>query len=580
MQRLGGDFPGEVVEAGGFVMRRSWGRGRDAELPAVVVREEAVGVTRCRDEPADPVRLRDASVGFVMPRAGFDYDSITAFEGESVRVANETHLAFEANGEFEVLMMCRWDERRMLAVRLNQAGRAEDVDSRPSAADRLDDIGKHVTVFYKQLPVLSICRGQVAWYTRGMNSDKLAVFGGTPVFSKAVRASWPTPWPPTNKTTERALVKLYRSQSWSWNGLWERKFAADFGRLHTARYVVPMANGTVTLEAALHVLGVGPGDEVIVPSLTWLATAMAVIYVGAKPVFVDVEPDTLCLDPVQTAAAITARTKAIIPVHLYGGMADMDGILALARKHKLKVIEDCAHAHGGMWNGRGLGSLGDIGSFSFQQSKTVASGEGGCVVTNSDRLLERLFRFKNIGYDLSAKQGKAKSGPPAGLLCHNYRATEFQAVVLHGQLAGLRAMTIRRNRNADFLTRELEKIPGVKIQARGRKATRGRQSYYAFMAILDLAQWGGATNRQVCSALNAEGLPVGPTYGSVYRHSLWNAPKSKYRIHSVKVSDEIGTARCVGFLHWYLDLPQRDLEKFVAAYAKVQRNAALLQRLK
>jgi L-glutamine:2-deoxy-scyllo-inosose/3-amino-2,3-dideoxy-scyllo-inosose aminotransferase len=412
-----------------------------------------------------------------------------------------------------------------------------------------------------------------------MNTDKLAALGGKPIFAKPLQSPWPTPWPPTNKVTERALVKLYRSQTWSWNGPWERKFAADFARLHTARYAVSMANGTVTLEAALHVLGVGPGDEVIVPSLTWLATATAVLYVGAKPVFVDVEPDTLCLDPIQTAAAITRRTKAIIPVHLYGGMADMDRLLALARKHKLKVIEDCAHAHGGMWNGRGLGSLGDIGSFSFQQSKPVSSGEGGCVVTNSDRLLERLFRFKNIGYDLTAKQGKANSGPPPDLLCHNYRGTEFHAAVLHGQLAGLRALTIRRNRAADFLTRELEKIPGVTIQARGRKATRGRQSYYSFITVLDLAQWGGVTNGTVIRALNAEGVPVISTYGSVYRHPLWNAPKSKYRIHSGQISDEVGTARCVGLLHWYLDLPQHDLEKIVAAYAKVQRHAGLLRRL-
>ena len=396
-------------------------------------------------------------------------------------------------------------------------------------------------------------------------------------------------WPPINKPTERALVELYRSHNWSWNGKWEQKFSRDFSRLHTARYTWLMANGTVTLEAALHALGVGPGDEVIVPALTWLATAMAVIYAGAKPVFVDIEPDTLCLDAEQVAAAITSRTKAIIPVHLYGGMADLDRLLALARKRGLKVVEDCAHAQGGMWNGKGLGSLGDIGSFSFQQSKTVACGEGGCVTTNDDRLAERLFRFKHIGYDLNAKQGKAADGPPAGLLCHNYRGTEFQAAVLHGQLAGLRAMTIRRNRNADFLTRELEQIPGVKIQARGRRATPGRQSYYGFVSILDLAQWGGATNTQVMRALGAEGVPAGGTYGSVYRHPLWNAPQSAYRIHGgyrdkrgpgCQVSEEIGTARPVSFSHVYLDLPQAVLAKFVAAFAKVQQNANQLAKLK
>ena len=418
-----------------------------------------------------------------------------------------------------------------------------------------------------------------------MNTDKLAVVGGSPIFTKPLGG---LVWPPTNKTTEHALVELYRSQNWSWNGPWEQKFSHDFSQLHTVRHTWLMANGTVTLEAALHVLGIGPGDEVIVPALTWLATAMAVIYVGAKPVFVDIEPDTLCLDPGATAAAITARTKAIIPVHLYGGMADLDRLLALARKHGLKVVEDCAHAQGGLWNGKGLGSLGDIGSFSFQQSKTVACGEGGCVTTNDDQMAERLFRFKHIGYDLCAKQGKAADSPPSGLLCHNYRGTEFQAAVLHGQLAGLQTLTERRNRNADFLTCELEKIPGVKIQARGRRATPGRQSYYGFMAILDRAQWSGATQQQILRALHAEGVPACTTYGSVYRHPLWNAPTSTYRIHggyrdkrgrSCRVSEEIGSASVVGFLHVYLDRSHRDLGKIVAAFAKVQRHARQVAQL-
>jgi len=416
-------------------------------------------------------------------------------------------------------------------------------------------------------------------------ADKLAALGGKPVFVAAPNI----PWPPTNAATERALVQIYRSRVLSWNGPWEKKFCRAFARIHTAKHCVFMANGTVTLEGALHVLGVGPGDEVIVPANTWIATAMAVLYNGAKPVFVDVEPDTLCLDPGAVEAAITSRTKAIIPVHLYGGMADMDRIMALARKHGLKVIEDCAHAHGGMWNGRGLGSIGDIGSFSYQQSKTVACGEGGCVVTNHTKLMERLFRFKHIGYDLGAKQGKAQAGPPAGLRCHNYRGTELPAAILHGQLKYLAAMTRRRNRNADFLTRELEKIPGVRIQSRGRRCTPGRQSYYCFMAILDLKQWGGATMEQVHRALQKENVPAGRAYNSVYRHSLWNEKPGSYRIHGgyrdkrgpgCKHAEEIGWARVIGLMHKYLDLPRRDLARVVEAFAKVQRNASLLRRIK
>jgi L-glutamine:2-deoxy-scyllo-inosose/3-amino-2,3-dideoxy-scyllo-inosose aminotransferase len=421
--------------------------------------------------------------------------------------------------------------------------------------------------------------------TYSRSGDRLAVLGGTPVFARLPILKWP----PTSKATERALVEIYRSRALSWNGPWEQRFCRDFARVHTARHCVFMANGTVTLEAALHVLGVGPGDEVIVPALTWLATAMAVTYNGAKPVFVDIEPDTLCLDPDRAAEAITPRTKAIIPVHLYGGMADMDRIRALARKRGLKVIEDCAHAHGGQWNGRGLGSLGDIGSFSFQQSKTVACGEGGAVITNSPRLMERLFRFKHIGYTLGAKQGKAQAGPPPGLRCHNYRGTELPAAILHGQLGDLVARTRQRNRNADFLTRELEKIPGVKVQARGRRCTTGRQSYYAFMTILELEAWNGATIEQIIRALGRENVPAWRSYNSVYRHSLWNEPPQTYRIHGgyrdkhgpgCKVSEEIGWGRVVGCAHSYLDLPRRDLAKIVEAFAKVQRHSHRLRKLR
>lgn len=239
---------------------------------------------------------------------------------------------------------------------------------------------------------------------------KPAILGGAPVF--------PTPlefvWPPTDETTAAAIADLYRSGLWSWSGKWEQRAAELLAKTHTARHSMLLANGTVTLEAALHALEVGPGDEVIVPALTWLATAMAVIYVGATPVFVDVEPGTLCLDAAEAADAITPKTRAIIPVHLYGGMANMEAIMALARKHGLKVIEDCAHAHGGLWDGVGLGSIGDAGSFSFQQTKTVAAGEGGALITNDDDLAERLFRFKHIGYAHGSKQGGARQGAAAG----------------------------------------------------------------------------------------------------------------------------------------------------------------------
>jgi dTDP-4-amino-4,6-dideoxygalactose transaminase len=210
------------------------------------------------------------------------------------------------------------------------------------------------------------------------------------------------------------------------------------------------------------------------------------------------------------------------------------------------------------------------------------------VLTNNSRLYEPLFRVKHIGYDLEADQGKATSGPPAGLICHNYRGTEFPAAILCGQISGLKALTIQRNRNADILTRGLASIPGIRVQARGRKATHGRQCYYGFMTIVDLKQWAGVTNAKICKALHAEGVPAMGSYGSVYRHLLWNLPKSSYRIHGgyhdkrgpgCKVSEEIGSASTVGFLHFYLDQSKSDLGKVVEAFAKVYRNADALKKL-
>ena len=168
-----------------------------------------------------------------------------------------------------------------------------------------------------------------------------------------------------------------------------------------------MANGTTTLECSLAVLGVGTGDEVIVPALTWMATALSAFYVGANPVIVDIDPKTLCMDPAAMEAAITPKTKAIIPVHVYGSTADLEKILAIADKHGIPVVEDCAHMQGGFWNGRGVGSWGKVGSFSFQQSKTMASGEGGICITSDPELAEKIYLLKHIGYSRGVKQGQA-----------------------------------------------------------------------------------------------------------------------------------------------------------------------------
>lgn len=359
-------------------------------------------------------------------------------------------------------------------------------------------------------------------------------------------------WPPISRSAAERLQEVYLSGHWSFNSPAEQAFARDFAASHGARHGVFMANGTATLECALRAYGIGKGDEVIVPALTWPATAMAVHYVGATPVFVDIEHDTLCLDPSRVADAITPRTAAIMPVHIYGGMADLERLLALAAKHGLKVIEDCAHMHGAKWAGRGAGTWGGIGSFSFQQSKTMASGEGGICITNDDDLADRIYRAKHIGYADGSVQGAASNGPPSDLLCHNFRSTAFQAVLLSDQLTGLGSRIEQYNSNRDLIESYIRDIPGIRIQSRGRLADP--QGYYALAFIFDEEPMAAFDLQVIHQAISREGLLLSKTYGPVYRHVLYTLPPNQYRISDggCPVADIVAGTRTLTLPHQWL----------------------------
>ena len=397
--------------------------------------------------------------------------------------------------------------------------------------------------------------------------EKLAIDGGKKIFGDGFGFEL---WPPVYPETGDQLRELYMSHKWSFYGAYETKFAPAFAAYHDARYGVFMANGTVTLECALTALGVKPGDEVIVPAWTWLATGTAVCYVGATPVFVDGEADTFCMDPAAFEAAITPRTTAVIPVHLFGSFADMEKICAIAKKHHIAVIEDCAHVHGGKWAGKGIGSFGDVGSFSFQQSKIMNSGEGGACITDNPELFEKISRLKHIGYMPGNKQGQASAPPPEGLLCHNYRATEFQALILQAQLDRLAADSAKRARAADCLRRRFEAIPGVKVQAPGRLATM--QAYYVYGVTIDPAVLKpGKTKKDVVAALQAEGVPeVFEGWGApAYRQRLWNVPSDRYRVASAKTVEEIIDRKIILFAIQWLMSDVATLDKLGAAMTKV-----------
>jgi dTDP-4-amino-4,6-dideoxygalactose transaminase len=405
-----------------------------------------------------------------------------------------------------------------------------------------------------------------------MKSEKLAIHGGLPAVTDTIKRSL-KPWPQPSPRTAERLKQLYLSGKWSFNGAYEQEFSRKFADYCGARHGVFMVNGTVTLESALHALGVKAGDEVIVPGNTWIATAMAAVYLGAKPVFVDVEPDTLCLDPEQVRLAITRRTKAIIPVHLFGSMADMDRLMKISRETDIPLVEDCAHAHGGFWNGKGLGTIGRIGSFSFQQSKTLSSGEGGICLTQDDELADKLFRIKHIGYGAGQKQGEAATGPAAGLVCHNYRGLEFNALILTEALKLLKAQTAQRDANALVFADLIKDVPGITVQARGRRADV--QGYYNFVMLLDpQALQKGYSIKEIREALAAEGMPCGRGYGPVYRHLLWNLPASAYRIHSRAVVEDSTDNRMLTLMHSWLLAGRPMMKAMARAVTKVMKTYA------
>ncbi len=350
-----------------------------------------------------------------------------------------------------------------------------------------------------------------------LNKSKLAVLGGP----RAVTLGDPA-WPVSGAREIRWMTEVVQSGRWSWLGKHERAFCEAFSEFIGTRYAVALSNGTVTMQCALQALGVKPGDEVIVPALTWVATAQAAMDIGANVVFADIDQETLVLDPASFETMITPRTKAVIPVHLYGCMCDMDAIMRIARKHKIKVLEDVAHQHGSRWRNKGAGAIGDAGSFSFQQSKVLTSGEGGAVTTNRLDVYMTVFALKQVGWAPgNPKQNLFDNLVRADRYGHNYRMTEMQAVLLRGGLTRLPSQTARRERSAQQIREGLQKIGGpLRAARRDRRITR--QAYYAMTLCYDENAAGGVGRDAFLHALSAEGCRMDLTYGAVYRNPLLN----------------------------------------------------------
>jgi dTDP-4-amino-4,6-dideoxygalactose transaminase len=284
------------------------------------------------------------------------------------------------------------------------------------------------------------------------------------------------PWPIFDETAVNAVADVVRSGKWGNPDCTDlvKAFEDEFAAFCGTKYALACVNGSVALRLALIASGVRPGDEVIIPPYTFIATSTIVLEANCVPVFVDIDPDTYNLDPSKIEAVITKRTKAIIPVHFAGQACEMDKIMAIAKKHNLIVIEDACHGHGAEYKGKKLGSIGDAGCFSFQSSKNLNCGEGGIVITNNEKLYDMINSLRNVG---RVKGGQWYEHHYLGC---NYRITQLQIALLSNQIKKLKEQTKRRFDNGNYLNSLLEKIDGIKPLSRGKGETVHSYHIYIF----------------------------------------------------------------------------------------------------
>ena len=325
--------------------------------------------------------------------------------------------------------------------------------------------------------------------------NKLAINGGPKTVDRDFN------WPLFDESDVNCVAEIVRSGKWGNPdcggevALFEKEFAAFCG----SKYALSCVNGSVALRLALIACGVKPGDEVIVPPYTFIATASIVLEANCVPVFVDIDPRTYNLDASKIEAAITPRTKAIIPVHFAGQACEMDHILEIAKRHNLRLIEDACHGHGAEYKGKKLGSIGDAGCFSFQSSKNLTSGEGGMVITNDDALYQMMNSLRNVG---RVEGGEWYEHHYAGC---NYRITQLQAVLLSSQMKRLEEQTLIRHNNGTYLNELLSKIDGITPLSRGLGETI--HSYHIYIFKYDKSKFNGLSKVEFAKILAAEGVP-------------------------------------------------------------------------
>ena len=396
----------------------------------------------------------------------------------------------------------------------------------------------------------------------------LAINGGPKTVNKDFE------WPVYDETDVNIVADIVRSGKWGNPdcGGEVASFEKEFATYCGTKYALTCVNGSVALRLALIASGVKPGDEVIVPPYTFIATASIVVEANCVPVFVDIDPGTYNMDPSKIEEAITARTRAIIPVHFAGQSCDMDQIMSIARKHGLKVIEDACHGHGAEYKGKKLGSIGDAGCFSFQSSKNLTSGEGGMVITNDDDLYQMMNSLRNVG---RVEGGAWYEHHNAGC---NYRITQLQAVLLSSQLKRLEQQTLKRHENGTYLNDLLSKIDGITPLTRGGGETI--HSYHIYIFKYDKSAFNGVSKVEFAKMLAAEGVPCFMGYPEpLYKQPLFL--KKNFMCYAIpeevdytNVSCPVTEKACYEEAVWIFQNTmlgtRQDMESFAAAIVKIQ----------
>ena len=354
----------------------------------------------------------------------------------------------------------------------------------------------------------------------GKSASKLALLGGKPV-----REAPLPPVPIVGEEERRAVLEVLDSRALSAashtnvrGGARARRFEEEFAAFCGAKHAIAVNSGTAALHVALAAAAIGPGDEVLVPSYTFTATASAVLMHNAIPIFVEVDPRTFCMDPTMAEEAVGAATKAMVPVHLLGNVADMDGLMDVARRHNLTVIEDTAQAPGAALHGKAAGTLGALGTFSFQESKNMMTGEGGMIVTSREDLADRCRLIRNHGEVFL--EGKPRSYI-ANVLGWNYRVTEMEAAIGSVQLRHLDEWNDVRRENAAYLAEQLAASPLVPPFVED-----GVKHVFHLFGMLYDERKTGVPRSTILEALNAEGLP----FTSGYPHPLYENPMFQERL--------------------------------------------------